>query len=109
MLIGGRVDENDAALGKVFTRVPAKKVIDVVLKMIELYKQEKNEGENMNDWLSRVMNGKGTGAAKNLDSLKIIIDKTAQLPTVEQSPESYMDYGNDGKFVARTARGECAA
>ncbi len=109
MLIGGRVEEDNAALGKVFTRVPAKKVIDVVLKMIELYKQEKNEGENMDDWLSRVMNGKGTGAAKNLDSLKIIIDKASQLPTVEQSPESYMDYGNDGKFVARTARGECAA
>jgi len=109
MLIGGRVGEDDAALGKVFTRVPAKKVIDVVLKMIELYKQEKNEGENMDDWLSRVMNGKGTGVAKNLDSLKIIIDKAAQLPTPEQSPDSYMDYGNEGKFVARTARGECAA
>ncbi len=109
MLIGGRVDEDDAALGKVFTRVPAKKVIDVVLKMIELYKQEKNEGENMNDWLLRVMNGRGTGVAKNLDSLKIIVDTAAQLPTPEQSPESYMDYGNDGKFVARTARGECAA
>ncbi|MGH9877285.1 MAG: nitrite/sulfite reductase [Nitrososphaerales archaeon] len=109
MLIGGRVDEDDAALGKVFTRVPAKKVIDVVLKMIELYKQEKNEGENMNDWLLRVMNGKGAGVANNLDSLKIIIDKAAQLPTPEQSPDSYMDYGNDGKFVAKTARGECAA
>ncbi|HLE35235.1 MAG TPA: nitrite/sulfite reductase [Nitrososphaerales archaeon] len=109
MLIGGRVDEGDAALGKVFTRVPAKKVIDVVLKMIELYKQEKNEGENMNDWLLRVMNGKGTGVAKNLDSLKIIVDTAAQLPTPEQSPDSYMDYGNEGKFVARTARGECAA
>ncbi|MFY3740797.1 MAG: sulfite reductase (ferredoxin) [Candidatus Nitrosomirales archaeon] len=109
MLIGGRVDEDDAALGKVFTRVPAKKVIDVVLKMIELYKEEKNEGENMNDWLLRVMNGKGTGVAKNLDSLKIIVDKAAQLPTPEQSPDSYMDYGNEGKFVARTARGECAA
>jgi sulfite reductase (ferredoxin) len=107
MLLGGRAGEN-ARLGKVFTRVPAKKVIDVVLKMIELYKQERNKGEGMDEWVSRIMNGKGT-TVKNLDSLQIIVDKTAQLPTPEQSPDSYMDYGNDGKFVARTARGECAA
>lgn len=108
MLLGGRTGE-DACLGKVFTRVPAKKVIDVVLKMIELYKQERNEGESMNEWVSRVMRGEGTANVKNLDALKIIVDQVAQLPTPEQSPESYMDYGNEGKFVARTARGECAA
>ena len=107
MLLGGRTGE-DARLGKVFTRVPAKKVIDVVLKMIELYKQERKEREKMDDWVSRVMQGEGT-QVKNLDALKIIIDQAGQLPTPQESPESYMDYGNDGKFVARTARGECAA
>ena len=107
MLLGGRTGE-DARLGKVFTRVPAKKVIDVVLKMIELYKQERKEREKMDDWVSRVMKGEGT-QVKNLDALKIIIDQAGQLPTPQESPESYMDYGNEGKFVARTARGECAA
>jgi sulfite reductase (ferredoxin) len=108
MLLGGRTGE-DARLGKVFTRVPAKKVIDVVLKMIELYKHERNEGESMDEWVSRVMRGEGKANVKNLDALKIIVDQVARLPAPEQSPESYMDYGNEGKFVARTARGECAA
>lgn len=108
MLLGGSTGEN-ASLGKVFTRVPAKKIIDVVLKVIELYRQEKSEGENLDEWISRVLKGEGTDTLKNSQNLKAIIDKVAQLPSPEESPESYMDYGNEGKFTARTARGECAA
>jgi hypothetical protein len=35
--------------------------------------------------------------------------ETISLPTAEDDPDSYMDYGNDVKFSAKTARGECAA
>ena len=34
---------------------------------------------------------------------------TISLPSVEEEPEAYMDYGNDIKFSAKTAKGECAA
>jgi sulfite reductase (ferredoxin) len=108
MLLGGSTGEN-ASLGKVFTRVPAKKIIDVVLKVIELYRQEKSEGEGLDEWISKVLKGEGTATVKNSQNLKTIVDNVAQLPSPEESPESYMDYGNDGKFTARTARGECAA
>ncbi|MFQ5921088.1 MAG: nitrite/sulfite reductase, partial [Nitrososphaerales archaeon] len=40
MLVCGSTGEN-ATLGKVFTRVPAKRIIDVLLRMIELYRQER--------------------------------------------------------------------
>ena len=107
MLLGGSTGEN-ASLGKVFTRVPAKRVIDVVLKIVELYKQERNGG-NLNEWISRIQRGEGSMTVKKVGDLKIIVDEVAQLPSVEQSPASYMDYGNDGMFSAKTARGECAA
>ena len=107
MLLGGSTGEN-ASLGKVFTRVPAKRVIDVVLKIVELYKQERNGG-NLNEWISRILRGEGSMTVKKVGDLKIIVDEVAQLPSVEQSPASYMDYGNDGMFSAKTARGECAA
>jgi hypothetical protein len=32
-----------------------------------------------------------------------------QLTPSEESPDLYQDYGNDIKFSAKTARGECAA
>ena len=40
MLFAGSTGEN-GELGKVVMRVPAKRVIDVVLKIIECYKEEK--------------------------------------------------------------------
>ncbi|MEM2760351.1 MAG: nitrite/sulfite reductase [Nitrososphaerales archaeon] len=108
MLLGGSTGEN-ASLGKVFTRVPAKKVIDVILKIVELYKVERIEGEKLNEWISRILMGKGAGNVKNAEDLKRIVDKVAQLPSPEENPNAYVDYGNDEKFTAKTARGECAA
>ncbi|NMJ87199.1 MAG: nitrite/sulfite reductase [Thaumarchaeota archaeon] len=108
MLLGGSTGEK-SSLGKVFTRVPAKKIIDVVLKIIELYRQEKNEGEKLNEWIYRILRGEGSMNVKNSKDLKTIIDTVTPLPSPEQSPESYIDYGNDVQFLAKTARGECAA
>jgi sulfite reductase (ferredoxin) len=108
MLLAGSTGEN-ASLGKVFTRVPAKKVIDVVLKIIELCRQERNEGESLQQWTSRVLRGEGSTNVKNAEALKAIVDAASKLPSPEESPESYKDYGNEGKFSAKTARGECAA
>ncbi len=108
MLLGGSITEN-ASLGKIFTRVPAKKIIDVVLKIIEIYKQERNEGESLNAWVSRILRGEGSGTVKKPENLKSVIDNISKLPSPEESPESYMDYGNDDMFKAKTARGECAA
>ena len=108
MLLGGSTGEK-SSLGKVFTRVPAKKIIDVVLKIIELYRQEKNEGEKLNEWIYRILRGEGSMNVKNSKDLKTIIDTVTPLRSPEQSPESYIDYGNDVQFLAKTARGECAA
>jgi hypothetical protein len=33
----------------------------------------------------------------------------ANLVSMVEDPDAYRDYGNDSKFVAKTARGECAA
>jgi sulfite reductase (ferredoxin) len=84
-------------------------VIDVVLKIIELCRQERNEGESLQQWTSRVLRGEGSTNVKNAEALKAIVDAASKLPSPEESPESYKDYGNEGKFSAKTARGECAA
>lgn len=106
MLIGGRVGE-DARLGHVLTRVPAKKVVDAILKLIEVYKSEKRD-EKFVEWIDKVLEGKGY-SIKDAKDLKKIIDEVTKMPSPEEDPELYMDYGNDSKFVAKTARGECAA
>ena len=62
-------------------------------------------------WISKLLNGvvNGKGQVKNLDDIKTALAQTISLPTPNEDPEAYMDYGNDIKFSAKTARGECAA
>ncbi len=110
MLFGGR-DGEDGMLGKSVMRVPAKRVIATLIKIIEIYKQERSTNESFAMWIEKIINGvvNGNGQIKNLDDIKTALAQTISLPSARDDPESYMDYGNDVQFSAKTARGECAA
>jgi len=92
-------------------RVPAKRVIATLMKIIEIYKQERSAEESLSRWISKLINGvvNGRGQVKSLDDMKSALAQTVTLPSPSDDPEAYMDYGNDIKFSAKTARGECAA
>lgn len=108
MLFGGS-DGEYGELGKAVMRVPAKRVIDIIRKIIDVYKQERNNNETLNQWIKKIVLGEGKGSIKNIENIKAILLPVSQLAPLEQDPESYRDYGNDVKFAAKTARGECAA
>ncbi|HET6590516.1 MAG TPA: nitrite/sulfite reductase [Candidatus Nitrosocosmicus sp.] len=108
MLFAGSTGES-GELGKAVMRVPSKKVIDVVMKIIEIYKKEKANGEKLNEWIHKVSVGSGANGVKNLEDMKKILSPIIELPPLTSAPEFYKDYGNDTNFVAKTARGECAA
>jgi sulfite reductase (ferredoxin) len=108
MLFGGS-DGEYGELGKAVMRVPAKRVIDIIRKIIDVYKQERNNNETLNQWINKIVLGEGKGSIKNIENIKAILLPVTQLAPIEQDPESYRDYGNDVKFSAKTARGECAA
>ncbi|HEU4604729.1 MAG TPA: nitrite/sulfite reductase [Nitrososphaera sp.] len=105
MLFGGSSGE----LGKAMMRVPAKRVINTVLKVIEIYKQQKSANETLPQWVSSVTKGRGAGGVKNLEDMKAALAQVIQLPAPESDADAYMDYGSDARFSAKTAKGECAA
>ncbi|MEM4392975.1 MAG: nitrite/sulfite reductase [Candidatus Nitrosocaldus sp.] len=108
MLLGGKVGKGNA-LGRIVARVPAKRIIDVVLRLIDVYRSERLDGESFASWIDKVLEGKGTGKVKGMDDLKPIIEEASKLPLPAEDPESYVDYGSESRFIVRTARGECAA
>jgi sulfite reductase (ferredoxin) len=109
MLFGGSAGEA-GELGRPVMRVPAKRVIDTVLKIIELYKKERAaDDETLHQWIIRLIKGQGSGSIKNLDDIKSALGQVIQLPSPQQNPDAYRDYGSDLHFTAKTARGECAA
>jgi sulfite reductase (ferredoxin) len=124
MLFGGSAGEA-GELGKAVMRVPAKRVIDTTLKIIELYKEQRaaagsgsgegndnnnNNYETLHQWIMRLIKGQGSGSIKNLEDMKAALAQVIQLPSSPlQNPDAYRDYGSESQFTAKTARGECAA
>ena len=125
MLFGGSAGEA-GELGRSVMRVPAKRVIDTTLKIIELYKNERGAAaastagsgeehhhdcrdETLHQWIIRLIKGQGSGTIKNIEDMKAALAQVVQLPSPQQEPDAYRDYGSDSHFTAKTARGECAA
>jgi sulfite reductase (ferredoxin) len=134
MLFGGSAGET-GELGRAVMRVPAKRVIDTTLKIIELYKKERSAAaatatsaiaggdhedgdkeqqqqhnhETLHQWIIRLVKGQGSGSIKNIEDMKAALAEVIQLPSSQQNPDAYRDYGSDTHFTAKTARGECAA
>ncbi|HEX5673106.1 MAG TPA: nitrite/sulfite reductase, partial [Nitrososphaeraceae archaeon] len=110
MMFGGK-DGEDGVLGKSVMRVPAKRVISTIIKIIYIYRQERSTNESLAMWIGKLIKGApdGNRTAKNLDEIKTALTETVSLPNAKDDPDAYMDYGNDVKFSAKTARGECAA
>ncbi|RMW38995.1 MAG: nitrite/sulfite reductase [Nitrosopumilus sp.] len=108
MLLGGRSD-GDAMLGQICHRIPAKRVIPVILKIIELFKEHKKPDDTLKSWIHRVATNTEDSEIKTLNDLKKAIDPLTIPPTKEEDPDFYLDYGSDTSYHTKTGKGECAA
>ena len=108
MSLGGRSDE-ETMLGATCHRIPAKRVIPVILKIIELFKQNKKSDDTLKDWMHRVVNGKEDSEIKSILDIRKALDSFTIPPTKEEDPDFYNDYGSDSSYHTKTGKGECAA
>ena len=108
MQLGGRSD-GDTRLGVSSLRIPAKRVIPVILKIIELFKQNKKPEDDLKTWIHRVVNGIDSSEIKSLDDIKKALFSFTIPPTKAEDPDFYSDYGNDSSYHTKTGKGECAA
>ncbi len=108
MSLGGRSD-GETMLGATCHRIPAKRVIPVILKIIELFKQNKKSDDTLKDWMHRVVNGKDDSEIKSILDIRKALDSFTIPPTKEEDPDFYTDYGSDSSYHTKTGKGECAA
>ena len=108
MSLGGRSD-GDTMLGQTCLRVPAKRVIPVILKIIELFKQNKKSDDTLQSWIHRVVNNNEDSEIKSINDIKKVLEPLVIPPTKEEDPDFYLDYGNDTSYHTKTGKGECAA
>ena len=108
MSLGGRSD-GDTMLGQICLRVPAKRVIPVILKIIELFKEHKKSDDTLKSWIHRIVNGNEDSKIKSLNDIKAVLEPLTVPPTKEDDPDFYLDYGSDTTYHTKTGKGECAA
>ncbi len=108
MSIGGRSD-GDTMLGVTCMRIPAKRVIPAILKVIEVFRENKKPDDTLQTWIHRLVTGSEDSKINSIDELKKILAPLAVPPNLEDDKDFYSDYGGDDNYHTRTGKGECAA
>ena len=106
--LGGRAD-GEAMLGVNCLRVPAKRIIPIILKIIELFKKNKKQDDTLASWIHRIVKGNENSEIKSVNDFKKILEPLTIPPTKEQDKDFYADYGSDSSYHTKTGKGECAA
>ncbi|MGH9882033.1 MAG: hypothetical protein ACRD6N_11410, partial [Pyrinomonadaceae bacterium] len=98
--VGGQTRGDEAAFGSLLGKFPAKNCVKVTETLLELFEKEKVQAEEFNSFVSR----KGT------ERLKEILEPLRQVPSFEEDPSFYEDYGHEHeRFAVRKGiKGECA-
>ena len=108
MSLGGRFD-GDTTMGKTCLRVPAKRVIPVILKIIEMFKENKKPGDTLKSWIHRIITDSEDSNIKSINDIKQILEPLIVPPAKDDDPDFYLDYGSDTSYHTKTGKGECAA
>ena len=114
--VGGRHD-GSTMLGVNCMRIPAKRVVETVLRIIELFREEKEgaspagqgQAATLKEWIHAVAAGAGAGAIRSVADLKARLAPLAEPPSFDDDPGFYSDHGANASYHARTGKGECAA
>ncbi len=108
MSFGGRAD-GDTMLGVNCMRVPVKRVIPVILKIMEIFKKNKKSDDTLASWINKIVNGKENSEIKSVNDFKKILSPLVIPPTKEKDKDFFTDYGDDTSYHTMTGKGECAA
>jgi sulfite reductase beta subunit-like hemoprotein len=99
MMLGGKVGNMEITFGEKSVKLPAKRVSQAVVRVVEQFAGERDAGETFSDWLTRV------GGAKEVSRTLADLDS---FPTPEEAPDFFVDFDETGPYVAEVGDSECA-
>jgi sulfite reductase beta subunit-like hemoprotein len=101
LMVGGMAEEGKAIFAQPVLKLPAKRIPDAVVKMLELYRANRTApAESFQAFSGRV----------GVPYWKHELEPFTTLPAYEQTPEAYRDWGAEEEFtLGGMGPGECAA
>jgi sulfite reductase beta subunit-like hemoprotein len=97
LLLGGEVSERGVKFGKQFMALPAKQIPQVIRELLDFYRSNRSHGEAFRDWVERTPQPK---IAERLQPL---------VATAEESPDTFVDWGDIETYSLKLGRGECTS
>jgi sulfite reductase (ferredoxin) len=98
VMLGGGVDQNGAQFGRISAKVPARRMPQVVDRLLGLYRDEKHVDEAPEAFFRRVE------AAK----VKALLADLETMTPQDAQPQDYIDLAESREFVPEIMDGECA-
>jgi len=101
LMLGGMTAEGVAQFGQSVLKLPARRIPEAIVQILQLYRNDRQSvQEPFKTFASRV----------GLDYWKQALATFATLPSYEQAPEAYRDWGAETEFsLGGMGPGECAA
>lgn len=98
--LGGALKGKDTTLAMPIGKVPTRNAPKLVERLLNIYKNEKNENEDFDDVMRRL----------GPKELKTVLKEFGDIPSYEEDPDFYKDWGHEHeKFeLQKGVKGECA-
>ena len=97
--LGGGIDGEGATFGRQVVKLPARRVADAVVRLLELYAKRAHEGESAAGLLPPRRAG---------DASRRAVADLAEFDAATAKPEDWLDHGDEAPFVVAIGQGECA-
>lgn len=97
--LGGGIDRGGATFGRQVVKLPARRVPDAVLRLLELYHQERAADEAPLAFFRRV----------DAEVVKRAVADLAEFDAATARPEDWLDHGDEAPFKVAIGQGECAS
>ncbi len=99
VMVGGGTEHGGASFGRLAAKIPARRIPDVVDRLIEMYGREKNEGESATAFFGRV----------SVERVRLTLADLERMTVADAVPDDFVDLAESAEFAPEVMDGECSA
>ena len=99
VMVGGGTTTAGATFARTAAKVPARRIPEVVERLIHFYGREKADGESATSFFQRI----------DIPQVKALLTDLEQLTEADAMPDDFIDLAETGEFAPEVMEGECSA
>jgi sulfite reductase (NADPH) hemoprotein beta-component len=98
-MVGGGTEHGGASFGRLASKIPARRIPEVVDRLIEMYAKERHADESAPDFFRRI----------SVERVRLELADLERLTTEQAVPTDFVDLAEAAEFAPEVMDGECSA